>query len=113
MLYIVISKAAILAEAVKAVIEAKKIEMLRMNVMTTISVMMKLMTSAIAVTSIISYQHTSTVSIRILLAPTINARKEVIDSRTVVKKTVVCIRKRRQKKTSQTKRLRLSFATSF
>ena len=97
MFYIVISKVAILAKIVKVVIEAKKIKMLKMNVMTTISVMMKLMIFVIAVTSIINYQYTSIVSTRILFTLTINARKKIIDSKTVVKKTMICIRKRKQK----------------
>ena len=116
MLYIVTSKIAILVKAVTIVIEAKKIKMLKMNVMTTITVMMKLMTFALAVTSIINCQHTSTVPIRMLSAPTINARKEIISSRTVVRKTMIYIRKKVQKRTSPTKatkRSRLSCATSF
>ena len=89
MLYIVTSKAAIFVKVVKIVIEAKRIEMLKMNVMIMITVMMNLMIFVFAVTSIIDCQHTSIVSIRILSASTINARKEVISSRTVVRKAVI------------------------
>ena len=115
MFYIVTSEAAISVKIVTAVTEAKRIKMLKMNVMTTIAVMMKLMTFAFAVTSIINCQHTSTASIKMLSAPTINARKEVINSKTVVRKTVIYIKKRIQKRTSSTratKRSRLSCVTS-
>ena len=116
MLYIVTSKIAILVKIVTIVIEAKEIKMLRMNVMTTIAVIMKLMTFVLAVTSIIDCQHTSIVSIRMLSAPTINARKEIISSRTVVRKTMIYIRKRIQKRTNSTRATkcsRLSCVTSF
>ena len=115
MLYIVTSKAAIFVKIVTIVIEIKRTEMLRINVMTTITVMMKLMTFALAVTSIIDCQHTSTVSIRMLSVSTINARKKIISSRTAVRKAVVYIRKRMQKRTSSTRATkcsRLSCVTS-
>ena len=116
MFYIVTSEVAISVKTMTTVTEAKRIKMLRMNVMTTIAVMMKLMTFALAVTSIINCQHTSTASIRMLSAPTINARKEIINSRTAVRKAVIYIRKRIQKKTSPTratKRSRFSCAISL
>ena len=115
MLYIITSKIAILVKIVKTVIETKEIEILKMNVMTTITMMMNLIIFAFAVTSIINCQHTSTASIRMLSASTINARKKIISSRTVVRKTMIYIRKRFQKKTSSTratKRSRLSCVTS-
>ena len=116
MLYILISKIAIFVKIVKIVIDAKKIKMLRMNIMTTITMIMNLMTFALAVTSIINYQHTNTVSIKVLSASTINARKKIINSRIVVRKTMIYIRKRVQKRTSSTKttkRSRFSYVTSF
>ena len=94
MLYIVTSKIAIFMKIVKTVIEAKRIKMLKMNVMTTIIIMMNLMIFALAVTSIIDCQHTSIVSIKILSASTINARKEIISSRTVVRKAMIYIKKK-------------------
>ena len=115
MLYIVTSKVAILVKIVKIVIDSKKIEMLRMNVMTTITMMINLMIFVLAVTSIINCQHISTASIKMLFASTINVRKEVISSRTAVRKTMIYIRKKIQKKTNSTrmtKRSRLSCVTS-
>ena len=115
MLYIVTSKIATFMKIVKIVIEAKRIEMLKMNIMTTITMMMNLMTFALAVTPIINCQHTSTAPIKMLSAPTINVRKKIISSRTAVRKAVIYIRKKVQKRTSPTratKRSRLSYATS-
>ena len=116
MLYIITSKIAIFVKIVKIVIEAKRIKMLKMNVMTTITMMMNLMTFVFVVTSIINCQYINTVSIRMLSASTINARKEIISSRTVVRKTMIYIKKRVQKKTNSTratKRSRFSCVTSF
>ena len=64
-----------------------------MNVMTTISMMMKLMIIIIVVISIIDCQYTNIASIKILSASTINAKKEIISLKIVVRKTMIYIRK--------------------
>ena len=79
---------------VKIVIEARKIKILEMNVMTTITIMMNLMTFVLVVTSIINYQYINIASIKILSASTINAKKEIINLKTVVRKTMIDIRKK-------------------
>ena len=115
MLYIVTSKIAIFVKIVKIVTETKKIKMLKMNVMTTITVMMNLMTFVLVVTSIINCQHTNTVLIRMLFASTINARKKIINSRIAVRKAMIYIKKKFQKRISSTratKRPKLSCVTS-
>ena len=116
MFYIVTSKIAILVKIMKIVIDAKKIKILRINVMTTITMMMNLMIFVFVVTSIINCQHINTVLIKILFVSTINVRKKIISSRTAVRKTIIYIRKRIQKRTSSTKaikRSRFSCVTSF
>ena len=65
-----------------------------MNVMTIIIIMIKLMTFVFAVTSIINCQHTNIVSIKMLSASMINARKKIINSKIVVRKTMIYIKKK-------------------
>ena len=114
MFYIVISKIAIFVKILTAVIEAKKIKMLKMNVMITISVMIKLMIIVIVAISIINCQYTNIVLIRMLSASTINIRKEIISSRTAVRRTMIYIGKTNQKRISlirATKRSKLQYVT--
>ena len=56
--------------------------------------MMNLMIVAFAVISIIDCQYINIASIRMLSASTINTRKKIISSRTVVRKTMIYIKKK-------------------
>ena len=94
MLYIVTLKIAIFVKIVKIVIEVKKIKMLKINVITTIIIMINLMIFVFVVTSIINCQYTNIVSIKMLSASTINARKKIINSKIIIRKTIIYIRQK-------------------
>ena len=56
--------------------------------------MMNLMIFVFGVTLIIKYQHINIVSIKMLFVSTINARKKIINLKTVVRKTIIYIKKK-------------------